>query len=644
MILHERTPQRVPELAANDLPVDATTGKDSDSATPVEGDEPESQPSAGNAAVTSTKENTGPPAGKGKPSNGLHKNTSTDGSASSSTALTNGKVSSTAFTTSVAAETGSSSTGASGSVSDTSASSTTLSAWSSSSSSSWVAPSPGSSSASASSTFLSSSQASWTGNPAPASTSWTADSWENKQVEPATSSSTWTSEWSQPSTESSSSWSEAAWTSSSSSFSQEYSAPADTLPSQEHSFRPAVSISASSRAPSIDIPGPTPSIVGTLTDTGNIVSSTGLITNGRGNSSAEAANGSGADGEQKKIGNMGVGPFAGLLVGLLILAIVGYLIGDRWHKKKTGDSTPLWRRFVNKFRDRDPNDGTESFNQYKSDPFIDQLEKSHHKKKASPIDDDASFYNTARSSKWLTPITPLEPHNFAGRGQEPFGWLAPPPPAMSGSGSILTQHPRASQYMPTSGRIRQSEVPAGRMEPSRPESDEILADYHRDSAYENLIDDPVEHMSKRSNSTKRKTNMTEGSVYSVDSIWGNASEAPPTARSSLHSSFLPWRRSNSVDSVATQLPAVPAIPDHLAYHSTGQAHTESKPSRLSRFSKSASYGRLQDAVYPSDMPSAPPIATRGPPQPAMAQTPIGVKQNPGFGTGGFVLPLGGFSR
>lgn len=27
---------------------------------------------------------------------------------------------------------------------------------------------------------------------------------------------------------------------------------------------------------------------------------------------------------------MDVGPFAGLLVGLLILAIVGYLIGDRW--------------------------------------------------------------------------------------------------------------------------------------------------------------------------------------------------------------------------------------------------------------------------------------------------------------------------
>jgi hypothetical protein len=182
------------------------------------------------------------------------------------------------------------------------------------------------------------------------------------------------------------------------------------------------------------------------------------------------------------------------------------------------------------------------------------------------------------------------------------------------------------------------------MEPSRPESDEILADYHRDSAYENLIDEPAELIPKRSNSTKRKTNMTEGSVYSVDSIWGNASEAPPTARSSLHSSFLPWRRSNSVDSVATQLPAVPAIPEHLAYQATGQAHAGSKSSRLSGFGKSASYGRLQDAAYQTDMPSAPPIATRGPPKPAMAQTPIGVKQNPGFGTGGFVLPLGGFSR
>jgi hypothetical protein len=79
-----------------------------------------------------------------------------------------------------------------------------------------------------------------------------------------------------------------------------------------------------------DIPGPTPSIVGTLTNTGNVVSSTDLITNGHGNSSAEAANGNGTEGQQKKIGNMDVGPFAGLLVGLLILAIVGYLIGDRW--------------------------------------------------------------------------------------------------------------------------------------------------------------------------------------------------------------------------------------------------------------------------------------------------------------------------
>lgn len=275
------------------------------------------------------------------------------------------------------------------------------------------------------------------------------------------------------------------------------------------------------------------------------------------------------------------------------------------------------------------------------------MEKSHHRKKASPIDDDtaSSFFNTARSSKWLTPITPVEPHNFAGRGQEPFGWLAPPPPVMNAPDHGSTQHPRASQYMPTSGRIQQSEAQAGRIEPSRPESDEILADYHRDSAYENLIDEPVEHPPKRSVSTKRKTNMTEGSVYSVDSIWGNASEAPPTARSSLRSSFLPWRRSNSVDSLATQLPAVPAIPNHLAYQATGQAHTGSKPSRLSNFSKSASYGRLQDAaVYESDMPSAPPVATRGPPKPAMAQTPIGVKQNPGFGTGGFVLPLGGFSR
>jgi hypothetical protein len=316
------------------------------------------------------------------------------------------------------------------------------------------------------------------------------------------------------------------------------------------------------------------------------------------------------------------------------------------HKKRSGDSTPLWRCFTDKFRDRDPNDGKGPFSQYTSDPFVDELEKSHHRKK-NHIDDDgaSSFYNTARSSKWLTPITPLEPQNFAGRGQEPFGWLAPPPPALSVANPDMTQHPRASRYMPTSGRIRQSEVLAGgRMEPSRPESDEILADYHRDSAYENLIDEPAELIPKRSNSTKRKTNMTEGSVYSVDSIWGNASEAPPTARSSLHSSFLPWRRSNSVDSVATQLPAVPAIPEHLAYQATGQAHAGSKSSRLSGFGKSASYGRLQDAAYQTDMPSAPPIATRRPPKPAMAQTPIGVKQNPGFGTGGFVLPLGGFSR
>lgn len=64
------------------------------------------------------------------------------------------------------------------------------------------------------------------------------------------------------------------------------------------------------------------------------MSSTDLITNGHGNSSAEAANGSGADGQQKKIGSMDVGPFAGLLVGLLILAILGYLIGDRWVSKR----------------------------------------------------------------------------------------------------------------------------------------------------------------------------------------------------------------------------------------------------------------------------------------------------------------------
>lgn len=208
----------------------------------------------------------------------------------------------------------------------------------------------------------------------------------------------------------------------------------------------------------------------------------------------------------------------------------------------------------------------------------------------------SSFFNSSSSSKFVTPVTPNQ-DNLAGRGN---AWPAPTVPAPT------VDHPRASRYQPTSGRVSQptsaypSETPAT-------ESNEVLADYLPDSDYEQL-DTPKAAMTAKRKTTATTRTAGTGSVYSIDSMWGNASEAPQTARSSMISSFLPWRRS-----AATEAPAVPAIPAHMM-----------KP--------------------PAGPPPPPPKATRLPPTAAMAQTPVAVRQKPGFGEGGFVLPLGGFSR
>ncbi|KAJ9093232.1 hypothetical protein QFC19_008438 [Naganishia cerealis] len=672
MFLGKRTPQRAPELLVDKLAAnDSSTSAEDTNPSPIQNTAPTgvrvSTGSPGATPVTTSVHGAPEsPVGQTKQSGELHRNTAADRPSQDSDPGSNTATTISTFSTTSITDTGSSTS--SGGIKTSGSSSGTASSWSAPSesssitSSSWSAPTTNTPSSSVT-PIPSSTTVPWSSNPPASSTtsSWTTNTWENKEVTPAsTSSDTWYSEWSQPSSESTSSWSETFWSSSisSSSLAQAYpTSVSNAVPQgqesagvQSHSAIPAAKHYTSSGIPSVEIPGPTPSIAETLTNMANPVASSGLITNKHVNSSLEAAVGGSADGQTKKVGNMDAGPFAGLLVGILLIAIVAYLIGDKWHKKKTGYPTPLWQCIVDKFRDRDPNEGKRPFTQFTTNPFTDELEKSHYKKKRSPVDNDgaSSFFNSSRSSKWLTPVTPLEPNNLAGRGGnvEPFSWLAPPPPAMNPVPPAISQHPRASRYMPTSGRLQQTEILTGRTEPSRVESDEILANYDRDSAYESLAD---YNPPKRFDSTKRKTTattMTEGSVYSVDSIWGNASEAPPTARSSLRSSFLPWRRSNSIESPATQLPAVPAIPAHLAYQAPGQAHTGgSNSSRFSRLRKSASYDRLQDAAYQPEMPRAPPaIATHGPPKPAMAQTPIGVKQNPRFGTGGFVLPLGGFSR
>jgi hypothetical protein len=206
----------------------------------------------------------------------------------------------------------------------------------------------------------------------------------------------------------------------------------------------------------------------------------------------------------------------------------------------------------------------------------------------------SSFFNSSSSSKYVTPVTPHQ-DNLAGRGN---AWPTSTVPMPTSNES------RASRYQPTSGRVSQpasaypSETPA--------ESNEVLADYYPDSDYEQLGTPKAATTAKRKITATARTAGT-GSVYSIDSMWGNASEAPQTARSSMISSFLPWRRS-----AVSEAPAVPAIPAHM-----------------------------QNRAGP---PPPPPQATRLPPTAAMAQTPVAVRQKPGFGEGGFVLPLGGFSR
>ncbi|KAJ9093107.1 hypothetical protein QFC20_007215 [Naganishia adeliensis] len=452
---------------------------------------------------------------------------------------------------------------------------------------------PAESSTTASSEALSSTSA-WESSSAPPE--WTSSSWS----EPGPTSESW-----QPPAEtwSSSSWSE----SSSSSWSSSSALPTTSATRSAPTTAPPtfVEITLTPNPTSSDLPttepaelaesSSTPVGAGTLTNSGHAVSSTDLIT---GTGKFEAANGE-TDSESKKVAGMNVGVFVGLIVGIFLLIVAGYFIIDRWHKKKSNDSTPLWRHFIDKFRDKDPNDEKQPFSEYAADPFDDGFQAPK-KKRVS------SFFNSSSSSKYATPITPHE--NLAGRRN---AWLAPMPPIAA---VPETPHPRASRYMPTSGRAQQSVPPPSAIEPSRPESDEILAHYCPETEY---LDEGPKRFT--STSHKRKTNsstMSDGSVYSVDSVWGNASEMPPTARSSF--SFSPWRRSDASE------PPVPAIPDR---------HASSSSSRLSKFRQSP-YEGLQDADPP----------VRLPPRAAMAQTPVAVKQKPGFGEGGFVLPLGGFSR
>ena len=230
----------------------------------------------------------------------------------------------------------------------------------------------------------------------------------------------------------------------------------------------------------------------------------------------------------------------------------------------------------------------------------------------SSPDRASSFFNSSFSSKFVTPVTPHQ-ENLAGQGN---AWQA-----QSVSAPAIYNHPRASRYMPTSGRAQQPPSARPPSDQSGMGSHEILADYYPDTDTEQLDEPKSLLAAKRKTTATTRTGSTE-SVYSIDSMWGNASEAPPpmTARSSLNSSLLPWHRPEA------DAPAVPAVPERMQ----------------SRTSPETMYPPVKEQA---ELVAGPvPTATRLPPRAAMAQTPVGVRQKPGFGEGGFVLPLGGFSR
>lgn len=212
----------------------------------------------------------------------------------------------------------------------------------------------------------------------------------------------------------------------------------------------------------------------------------------------------------------------------------------------------------------------------------------------------------------MTPVTP-HPENLAGQGNV---WQAQNVPAPA-----IYNHPRASRYMPTSGRAQQPLSACPPSDQSGMGSHEILADYYPDTDAEQL-DEPRSLLAAKRRTTATMRTASTGSAYSIDSMWGNASEAPPpmTARSSLNSSLLPWRRRDGDE------PAVPAVPERM------------QP----RASPETTYPLAHEQVKLLAGPVQ--TATRLPPRAAIAQTPVGVRQKPGFGEGGFVLPLGGFSR